>query len=300
MTESTGSWVVNATTGGPTPTSPAVPAASPTLAASGRQSPQVNQQLPRGGDTPIAETVDTLESQLERLANHTEDVRVAALNADLKHARGEDDALDRRLDDLRESAEQLTSALERVEDEVADLGDAVASGEERPSGQPRSRGRPHVPGGRTPPDGADQRLPGRQLDSPAAEPSAGVVFGGDAGGGGTDQVADEDLERGETIAPTSTPVDADPAPVRPAVDPVEFLIPGSNLRDMWRVTARSGGNGGDGVSESTIERWVLETRPRSDRRDPDETPEFPPEVTEFTLDPDEIPFEQLLRLSDDG
>lgn len=40
----------------------------------------------------------------------------------------------------------------------------------------------------------------------------------------------------------------------------------------------------------------METRSSGDAAADDAAPEFPPEVTEFTLDDDEIPFEVLLEM----
>lgn len=239
------------------------------------------RELPAGVDTRVrdrsvdertdlTERLSEMERRLDRLSGIAEELNVAAINADLKHARGEDEELERVHDELQTRAERLDDDLERLEGLLEDVrGDARLRPQrrlQRPGPHPHRNRQLPPASGATDSDSVRSSEP-ESRDQPAVADDPALGPGGD--------------ERGGT-----------PLTDAPRMDPVEFLIPGAKLRDMWRATVGSNRIG----DHSDRERWILETsaRDRADRYT------FPPEVTGFTLDPDELSFGELLELADDS
>lgn len=226
----------------------------------------VSDQPPTHGER-LPEGLDAMEERLDRLDTVAEDLNIAAINAGLKHARGEEAdlaTLHKEVETYAErvdaEVERISSILEHVRDELETLAAGQGPGHQAAAGS--------LPRGSQPSPTVTVRA-GWENPRDTTGLDSGIVVG-----------VDDDAENGKT--PT----------VAPNVDPVEFLIPGAKLRDMWRATWRNE----YGESARDGERWILETTPREEPGT--DALEFPPEVTEFTLDPDELSFADVLDLVD--
>lgn len=258
------------------------PAESPTENGSGTTPSSQAGRPPRGGlpaptggreqDTDIVNRIRTMERRLERVSDIASDIDVAMLNGDIKLYRREPDELEAIHEKIKAQAGHLDREVDRLAEQLEALEAAV---EARPRRRPLEGHAGTMTGGTrgsVVPEGRQSSM------SPSGTPSISTNQGPDV------EFDDGPAEpsRAPSIAPT-----------------VDDLLPGTKLRDMWRIARRTATNGDGGLTERSYERWIVETRPGASESvaDGDEgSPEFPPEVTEFTLDDDEIPFEVLLEL----
>jgi len=224
-----------------------------------------------GDDAPTAE-VRTVKECAERLSELAEDLNLKAINASLKHARDEDEGLETIHDELEIYADRLTKEIEELEDAIEDI--------EEPNRRWRSTTYPGL-----------TSIPGLNLGRTERRPllsSAPAVLRTDSPGGTLDDGDDDQSTGSVPVKTNGAAVNGHSPESATAIEPLDFLIPGVELRDMWRADEVDYTN-----TSHDAEWWVLETTPRS--LDGDESREFPPEVTEFALDPDEVPFEDLLE-----
>lgn len=192
------------------------------------------------------------------------------INANIKRVQGEREALEAVHDELDTHARAVERTVEHLEDRLDEVREAF-----RRRQRDRRAGRDGAPRRAGPTATVPQRLAARFDDrrrGPRGQPGVdgGLVLDG--------------LPPGQPDAQEATDG---------AEAPAEFLIPGTELRDLWRV--RTGNGPG-------TERWMLETSERMVADGPsDDLADVPPEVAEFTLDPDEMAFEEVLDVgSDDG
>lgn len=250
------------------------PADEPVVAPATRNQPA---GPPPGAPTEegaVPEAVEEVAKQLERLETVAEELTVDTINANIKRVQGATDELKSVHDDLEAHARAVERTVGCLEDRLEEIREAFTRRHRE-----RRAARPEPPGRNQPTAPASQRPAGR-FDP--ARPTPPRATGSD-GGLVLDDLPTPDAASDE--GGTDTPD-----------EPVEFLIPGTELRDMWRVRSRPG----DGPLGGTpTERWILETSPRmvdSEDGPPEDRFDIPPEVAEFTLDPDEMSFDDLLGL----
>lgn len=254
-----------------------------------------------GADDEVA----ALRDELETVRELVEDLRVAALNADLKEAR--DESASGHHEEIRTAADQIRRRVDCIEDGLDDLEPRARS--EHGAG---NVGVPVLPGrGPRSPDGIGEAPPGpvsrrgavgqRSRRSIENGDGGGVVFGTARDGGpGADSDGAQPVDEPEVVdhEETGPGVDDGRMPDTGLADPGQFLLPGARLRDIWRLPAHATAADHDGENGQFVERWVVETTPCQRAQATGGscgTLEFPPEVTEFALAPDEVPFEKLLE-----
>jgi hypothetical protein len=262
----------------------------------------------KSDDSGCADEVEELRDELEDVRALLEDLRVAALNADLKQAR--DESASGHHEEIRTAADQIRRSVDRIEEGLDDLEPGAPT--ERLDGDVGAsilagRGpRPLAPVGEASPEPWSRRGAVGQRSRRAMEngDGGGVVFGAarDGGSGGDcDGIQpvdgpEVDQEEAVTGAEDASMPDAE------RTDPGQFLLPGARLRDIWRLPLQAAADH-DGDGARYVERWVVETTPCERGPAPSGsggTPEFPPEVTEFALAPDEVPFDRLVEGVADG
>lgn len=263
---------------------------------------------PAGADGPAPGPADdgpesldarlaSMERRLDRLSDVGSDLTVAALNGTIKVARDERGDLDVILEDVRTDAERVDEEVTRLREQLAALREAVEAVVEEAVDERRALR------ATTAPDDV-RGASGRPRSLPAW--AERLVFPPGVVDRGREERGVPRADTGET-APAEGSADAPgreagggtAGPESPDLDPVAPVVPGTKLRDMWRTAARTERNGDGGLTERRGERWILETQPTAasdDDHRAGDADEFPPEVTEFTLDDDEISFEELLDL----